>query len=118
MGKRMNKLSAVALAAHWLTAPASAQINSVQGAPHAEGSPHTRLILAAGHATRQYELLKFTNATDACNFYGASAKQCTFASGGPARMRRRSFSWMIPAERRKSDGRQNSALAAIFQGQS
>src|SRR5271165_1983748 len=44
-----------------------------------EESRYTRLILAAGNTTRQYELLKFTNVKDACNFFGASARQCSLA---------------------------------------
>jgi hypothetical protein len=76
----MNRLSALALASLCLTSPASAQFNSLQAAPHAEGSPYTRLILAAANTTPQYELLKFTNATDACNFYGAPSIQCSFAN--------------------------------------
>ena len=51
-----------------------------EGAAQQEGSPYTRLILAAANSTRQYELLKFTNATDACNFYGAPSIQCIFAN--------------------------------------
>ena len=51
-----------------------------EGASQAEGSPYTRLILSAGPTTRQYELLQFTNATDACNFFGASSRACTFAN--------------------------------------
>ncbi len=77
----MNQLFPLTLvAALCLTAPASAQFNSVQAAPQAEGSPYTRLILAAEATTRQYELLKFTNATDACNFYGAPSVGCNFAN--------------------------------------
>src|SRR5271166_5492942 len=41
---------------------------SSEGAAQAEGSPYTRLILAPAGTTPQYELLKFTNATEACNF--------------------------------------------------
>ncbi len=69
----MNRLFPLALAGLCLTAPASAQINSAQGAAQAEGSPYTRLILAAADATPQYKLLKFTHAKEACNFYGASS---------------------------------------------
>jgi hypothetical protein len=78
----MNRLFPLALAGLCLTAPASAQINSVQGAAQAEGSPspYTRLILAAADATPQYKLLKFTRAKEACDFYGASSVQCDFAN--------------------------------------
>jgi hypothetical protein len=83
--KSVNQLLPLALAALCLTAPASAQINSVQGASQAESSPYTRLILPAGNTTPQYKLLQFTSATDACNYFGASSpnseerKACTFA---------------------------------------
>ena len=53
---------------------------SSEGASQAEGSPYTRLILSAGAATPQYELLQFTNPTDACNFFGASKTDCNFAN--------------------------------------
>jgi hypothetical protein len=76
----MNRLFPLTLAALCLTAPSSAQFDSVQAAPHAEGSPYTRLIVGAQNTTPQYELLKFTSATDACNFYGASSIQCNFAN--------------------------------------
>jgi len=79
-GKSVNQLLPLALAALCLTAPASAQINSLQGASQAESSPYTRVILSAGPTTPQYELLKFTNATDACNFFGASVRQCSLAN--------------------------------------
>jgi hypothetical protein len=74
----MNRVFSLALAGLCLTAPASAQFNSVQGA--AQASPYTRLILATENTTPQYELLKFTNATHACNFYGASSVECRFAN--------------------------------------
>jgi hypothetical protein len=51
-----------------------------EGAAQQEASPYTRLILPAENATPQYELLKFTNPTDACNFYGAPSKECKFAN--------------------------------------
>jgi hypothetical protein len=38
------------------------------------------LILYNGPAVRQYELLQFTNATDACNFFGAATEPCRFAN--------------------------------------
>ncbi len=75
----MNRLFLLALAALSLTAPALAQINSLQDASQAPESPYTRLILAAGNTTRQYELLKFTNVKDACNFFGASERGCNLA---------------------------------------
>ena len=57
--------SGVALAALCLTLPPA----------HA----YTRLNLAASNTSRQYELMKFTNPADACNFYGAR-KQCIFTN--------------------------------------
>ena len=51
-----------------------------EGAAQQQGSRYTRLILAAANSTRQYELLKFTNATDACNFYGTPSLPCIFAN--------------------------------------
>ena len=132
----MNQLVPLALAALCLTAPASAQINSLQrvivgsrllsvaltqqssrrpsggqrhgqnsttagikrrsililmaflasigliseGASQAESSPYTRLILYNSADVRQYELMQFTNATDACNFFGAPTTGCNFAN--------------------------------------
>ena len=51
-----------------------------EGPRQAEGSPYTRLILYNQPVVRQYELMKFTNPTDACNFFGASTKPCNFAN--------------------------------------
>jgi hypothetical protein len=51
-----------------------------EGAAQQGPSPYTRLILPAENATPQYKLLKFTNFTDACNFYGNPSKECTFAN--------------------------------------
>ncbi len=79
-GKSVSRLVPLALAALCLTAPASAQNNSLQGGSQAQASPYTRLILSAGLNTRADELLTFTNATDACNFYGAGSKQCILAN--------------------------------------
>ncbi len=54
-----------------------------EGAAQQAASPYTRLILYAGPTDRQYELMKFTNPTDACNFFGATGGEagegCTFA---------------------------------------
>jgi hypothetical protein len=50
-----------------------------EGAAQVEGSPYTRLLLYNDPRVRQYELMKFTNATDACNFFAASSTACNFA---------------------------------------
>jgi hypothetical protein len=50
-----------------------------EGAAQQEASPYTRLILPAENATPQYDLLKFTNAKEACDFYGAIRKECKLA---------------------------------------
>ena len=39
-----------------------------------------RLLLDRGEVSRQYEVERFNNATDACNFYGASQTPCTLAT--------------------------------------
>ena len=51
-----------------------------EGAAQQEGSRYTRLILYNQPDVRQYELLKFTNPTDACNFFGAGKPGCIFAT--------------------------------------
>ena len=51
-----------------------------EGAAQQATSAYTRLILSAGPRVPQYELLKFTSPTGACNFFGASSRQCTFAN--------------------------------------
>ena len=51
-----------------------------EGAAQAEGSQYTRLLLYNDPSVRQYELMKFTNATDVCNFFGARTKECDFAN--------------------------------------
>jgi len=39
-----------------------------------------RLLLEKGGVSRQYEVERFNNATDACNFYGAQQTLCTLAT--------------------------------------
>src|SRR5271165_3418995 len=79
-GKSVSQLLPLALTTLCLTAPASAQNNSLQVGSQAQPSLYTRLILSAGLNTRAYKLLKFTNPTDACNFYGAGSRQCILAN--------------------------------------
>ena len=39
-----------------------------------------RLLLQKGEVSRQYEVERINNVTDACNFYGASQPLCTLAT--------------------------------------
>jgi hypothetical protein len=51
-----------------------------EGTAQAEGSLYTRLILYNDPSVRQYELMKFTNAKDVCNFFGSPTTGCKFAT--------------------------------------